>query len=82
LSDSAWEQLKGYPKPKLLISGDYDSVIPRQKFEQYVEDIPEPKQFQVIPGADHFWRGYEEEVAGRVAGFFATDFNPLDTQPC
>jgi len=81
LSDSAWEQLKQYPKPKLLISGDYDFVIPLQKFQQYTEDIPEPKQCQVISGADHFWQGYEEEVADKVTKFFASGFNPLDTNP-
>jgi alpha/beta superfamily hydrolase len=75
LSDSGWEQLKGYAKPKLLISGNYDFVIPRPQFEQYTKDIPEPKQCQVISGADHFWQGYEEEVAQNVAKFFVASFS-------
>jgi len=75
LSDSGWEQLKGYTKPKLLISGSHDFVIPLPQFEQYIKDIPEPKHCQVISGADHFWQGYEEEVAQKVARFFVAGFN-------
>ena len=75
LSDSAWQQLKGYAKPKLLISGNHDFVIPLPLFQQYIKDIPEPKHCQVISGADHFWQGYEEEVAQKVAQFFVACFN-------
>jgi len=75
LLDSGWEQLKGYAKPKLLISGNHDFIIPLSQFEQYIKDIPEPKHCQVVHGADHFWQGYEEEVAQKVAQFFATGFN-------
>ena len=74
LSDSGWEQLKGYSKPKFLISGNYDFVIPLQQFQQYIQDIPEPKEYQIISGADHFWQGYEEEVARKVAHFLVAGF--------
>jgi alpha/beta superfamily hydrolase len=74
LSDSGWEQLKTYTKPKFLIAGDNDFVIPEQKFREQVKDIPEPKQCQIIAGADHFWAGFEEEVAQRVTKFFADGF--------
>ena len=47
LADSGWEQLKKYPKPKFLISGNYDFVIPPEQFQQYIKEIPEPKQFQI-----------------------------------
>jgi len=70
LLDSGWEQLKGYAKPKFLIVGDNDFVISQREFWQQVKDIPEPKQCQVITGADHFWGGYEEEVAQKVTQFF------------
>ena len=75
LSDSGWGQLKTYTKPKFLIVGDNDFVIPEQKFRQQVQDIPEPKQCQIIAGADHFWTGFEEEVAQRVTKFFADGFS-------
>ncbi len=75
LSDSGWEQLKGCTKPKLLISGNHDFVIPLSQFEQYIKDIPEPKYCQVISGADHFWQGYEDGLAQKVAQFFVTGFS-------
>ena len=75
LSDSGWEQLKTYSKPKLLIVGDNDFVIPLQRFRQYVQDISEPTQCQVISGADHFWWGYEDEMTQKVTEFFITGFN-------
>jgi len=75
LLDSGWEQLKGFTKPKLLIAGDNDFVIPQRQFWQYVKDIPEPKQCQLISGAAHFWEGFEEEVALKVTEFFAAGFS-------
>ncbi len=75
LSDSGWEQLKGYNKSKFIIVGDADFVIPLERFQQHIRDIADPKQCQVISGADHFWWGYEEEVAQRVTQFFTTGFN-------
>lgn len=75
LLDSGWEQLKGYTKPKFIIMGENDFVIPQRQLWQLVKDIPEPKQSQIIPGADHFWAGFEEEVARRVTRFFADGFS-------
>ena len=75
LADSAWEQLKGYPKPKLLMVGSADAFVPAREFQQYAKDMPEPKQYFVVSGADHFWWGYEGEVAQKVAQFFAAGFN-------
>ncbi len=75
LADSGWEQLKKYPKPKLLIVGDADSFIPLEYFQQHTKEIPDPRQYQVVAGADHFWWGYEDEIARQVTGFFAAGFN-------
>ncbi len=78
LSDTGWEQLKGYHKPKFLVIGDADFVIPLERFRQRIQEVPEPRQYQVIPGADHFWWGYTEVVAEKVAGFFAGGFRRVD----
>ncbi len=65
------EGLMSYLKPKILLCGGRDDFIPVPEFLHLVERIPEPKQYEVISGADHFWWGYEEKVAGAVATFFA-----------
>jgi len=75
LSDSGFEQLKGYHKAKLLIVGDADSFISLERFQQHIKDIAAPKQYQVVSGADHSWCGYEEEVAQKITRFFSTGFN-------
>lgn len=75
LSDSGQEQLKGYHKSKLLIVGDTDFFIPLEGFQQIIKDIADPKQYRVVSGADHFWRGYEGEVAEKVTQFFGAGFS-------
>jgi alpha/beta superfamily hydrolase len=68
LSEGGWEELKRYNKPKLVIAGENDFVIPREHFFKLAEDMPE--QYQVIPEADHSWDGYEAVVAEKVSAFF------------
>ncbi len=75
LSDSGWAQLKGCRKSKFLIVGDADSFIPLESFQQHINGIVDPGQYQVVSGADHFWWGYEEEVAEKVSQFFVAGFN-------
>jgi len=64
------EPLKGYNRPKFIIIGENDDVIAQQELRALFETIPEPKQLEVIPGADHFWEGFVDEMAEKVTGFF------------
>lgn len=66
-----FEFLKNCPKPKLLISGDKDHLISAHEFLEFCGDLPEPKECETIVGADHFWCGYESQLAARVIAFFA-----------
>jgi len=75
LSDPDWAQLKHYKIPRFLISGEHDFVIPAAQFRQHLNDTAEPKQGEVIPGADHFWQGYEDELSRKVAQFFVAGFS-------
>ena len=74
LSESGWEQLKEYLRPKSVIVGDADFVISLDQFQQLIKDVPDPTHYQVVSGADHFWWGHEEELAQRLAQFFAVGF--------
>jgi len=62
--------LKGCLKPKLLISGSRDDLIPINQFLEFCQNLPEPKECESIEGADHFWWGYESFLAAKVAAFF------------
>jgi alpha/beta superfamily hydrolase len=62
--------LKSCPKPKLLISGSRDDLIPINQFLEFCQKLPEPKECEGIEGADHFWWGYESSLAAKVTAFF------------
>ena len=62
--------LRDCRKPKLIVGGGNDDMVPVSDIEQYGREAAEPKKFQIIKGADHFWGGYEGLVAGKVVSFF------------
>ena len=62
--------LKSCPKPKLLISGRRDDLIPINQFLEFCQNLPEPKECESIEGADHFWWGYEPRLAAKLTSFF------------
>ena len=66
LNGSQWEELKNYNRPKLILLGDADTVVPYARLKK---DIVTDKQFQVIAGADHFWWGFEKEIEKKIISF-------------
>lgn len=70
LSMFDFDFLKRCPKPKLLISGSRDELIPINQLLEFCQNLPEPKECENIKGADHFWWGYESLLAAKVTAFF------------
>jgi len=68
LNDSGWAQLKEWDRPKIVLLGDADTVVPYDRLKSYFAGGTE---FQAIHGADHFWWGFEREIEKRVGEFFA-----------
>ena len=66
-----FELLKNCLKSKLLISGVRDDFTSVSQFLEFCQNLPEPKECDCIEGADHFWWGYEFDLASKVAAFFA-----------
>jgi alpha/beta superfamily hydrolase len=62
--------LKDCPKPKLFISGSRDNFTPADQFLEFCQNLPAPKEYESIEGADHFWWGYETRLAAKVTAFF------------
>lgn len=58
-------------RPKLLITGERDTLAPPDKLRHLVDRLPEPKELEVLPGASHAYQGYERAIGKRVASFFA-----------
>ena len=62
--------LKGCLKPKLMLGGSQDDMVPPGDVERYGKEAAEPKRCEIIKGPDHFWGGYEGPMAQNVADFF------------
>ena len=56
--------------PKLLILGEHDHDFPTQQFKFMARRFTDPKEVEVIGGADHFFGGHVAEVVGMATKFF------------
>ena len=63
-------RLEETSRPKLIISGDRDRLVQSAELPQALESFSTPPVCQIVPGADHSWVGYEEQLAGQVGEFF------------
>lgn len=66
----SFKRLSQTSKPKLFIQGDQDQIASFSKFKDHYRFYDEPKQYQIIKGADHFYWGYENKVANYVFEFY------------
>jgi alpha/beta superfamily hydrolase len=62
--------LESCPKPKFLILGGRDDFTPADQFLEFCQNLAEPKECETIEGAEHFWWGYESDLATKVTAFF------------
>jgi len=59
-------------KPKLFIQGNKDNIAHFNNFLEHYDDYDTPKEYKIIDGADHFYWGYEKQVAELVYRFYST----------
>ncbi|NNL65858.1 MAG: alpha/beta fold hydrolase, partial [Myxococcales bacterium] len=59
----------GCALPKLFLGGDDDFAFDARRFLEMYRELPEPRAFRPLPGADHFFRQEEERVYGELAPF-------------
>lgn len=71
-----FEAIKSSPKPKILIIGNQDDLIPVERFREVCHDMAAPEECVVISGADHFWQGLEAGLADKVVAFFTSSLVP------
>ena len=57
-------------RAKLFIVGDRDRLVQAPSLKEALCALPQPSEYHLVPGADHSWRGHENEVALGVAQFF------------
>lgn len=70
LSMFDFEFLKDCLKPQVLISGGKDDFTPIGRFLEFCRNLPGPKEYDCIEGADHFWWGNESDLANKITAFF------------
>jgi uncharacterized protein len=61
-----YEFLKRCNKPKLFVSGTRDQFGPRERLQQLVETLPEPKKLVMVEAADHFFEGRLREMRDAI----------------
>ncbi|MBE0481799.1 MAG: alpha/beta hydrolase [Dehalococcoidia bacterium] len=62
--------LQDYHRPKLVLWGSHDLALPGTDLPDLSENLPEPREYEIVSGADHFWWGHEQRIADRVSAFF------------
>src|SRR5262249_49644029 len=50
------------PRPLLLLHGTADTILPHQSSEAIYERAQEPKTLKLMPGADHRFSGFGDEL--------------------
>jgi len=64
-------KLRTNTHPTLVIAGDRDKLLQSGQLPAALESFAYPPTCHVVAGADHFWFGYESQLAPRVAEFFS-----------
>jgi alpha/beta superfamily hydrolase len=59
-----------FNKPKLFIQGDKDTIARFDSFKENFNHFSNPKIKRVITGADHFYWGYEDQIANEILKFY------------
>ncbi len=57
-------------QPKLFVLGDHDHNFPVDQFRFLCRRFADPRQSEVISGADHFFRGHEPTLSEMTSEFF------------
>jgi alpha/beta superfamily hydrolase len=65
------EQLTAFQGPLLMVTGDGDHICPASGLRDLAASLTRAAEIEVVPGADHFWLGYERDLDALVGPFFA-----------
>lgn len=58
----AMDFLPQVPRLQLIVSGDRDDLCPLEDLRASLSALPSPVEIAVIPGADHFYGGREDQL--------------------
>lgn len=61
-----FDVIKQGEKPKFLIHGEFDELIPVKEVKKFYAQLREPKELVIIPAADHLFNGKTMELGEAV----------------
>ncbi|MGH2515474.1 MAG: alpha/beta hydrolase [Ktedonobacterales bacterium] len=64
------DALAGCAKPKLVVQGERDEYGPREALLPWFARLPDPKRLTFVPGADHFFTAYQQQLLDAVVAYF------------
>ena len=64
-------QLKSSKNPALVITGEEDKLVQSEQLGPTMDSFSIPPTCHIVTGADHYWFGYEDQLAPKVVEFFA-----------
>jgi pimeloyl-ACP methyl ester carboxylesterase len=68
LSMAQTDALKELEVPLVLAAGDHDNYCPPAQLQALQQALGSRAQLQIIRGADHFFGGYEAQLADALEG--------------
>ena len=68
LEGTALKERKG---PLLVVTGDEDKLVQSGQLGSVLDSFSGTPTCHIVPGADHYWSGYEGQLAPKVVEFFA-----------
>jgi uncharacterized protein len=63
--------LQNFNHPIVLAAGDHDQYCPATQLEALHKELGERAQIRIVPGADHFFGGFEVELADAIESMIA-----------
>jgi alpha/beta superfamily hydrolase len=63
--------------PMQFVVGDQDLLMPLDQFNNLSTKLTVPPEMHIMPGADHFFHGHENELGELVASFFLRWLKPV-----
>lgn len=69
LAQHDYSALARLPVRKLVIAADNDFATPLETTRRWWHAAAEPKRLVVIPAAEHFYRGQEEEIVAEIVSW-------------
>ncbi|HUI42106.1 MAG TPA: alpha/beta fold hydrolase [Terriglobia bacterium] len=65
--------LRPVSKPKLIVQGTADLYGPRERLQEFLASLAEPKRIRWVEGADHFFTGRLDELQSAIREFLEAE---------